>query len=240
MSRKTAASNFLPNCVPICDLIFPAAEMSLEKQHQAPGFHRSNSSLGCTFWLHQNILLIFNLGICRVDGLWGRGMTSHSIYLGLLKLCDCEVNWGSEPIYLRAACLNLQNSWQPAILTYSHFPSSLKNRPCQLQQTAFKNILLDYIALPSKFLTMPVSVPHSIKKGVADLISFFELLPCYKYPSLGRRAQTPVVWSHLRANLAAVQGCQGLDTAVEYWSVRSAKSRQNSSFWGKGGGGEKL
>lgn len=50
------------------------------------------------------------------------------------------------------------------------FPSSLKNRLCQLQQTAFKNILLDYTALLSKFLTMPVSVPHRRNTGVAYLI----------------------------------------------------------------------
>lgn len=133
-------------------------------------------------------------------------MTSHPACLALLKLCG--VRKGSEPLHLGAPRLSLQNSWQPVVLTYSHFPSSLKHRSCQLQQTAFKNILLDYIALPSKFLTMPVSVPHSIKKGVAYLIFFFfKLLPCYKYPSLGRRAsntgsmKSPRSQSHHSAGL---------------------------------------
>lgn len=138
--------------------------------------------------------------------LWGRGMTSHPTYPALLK--PCGVSWGSAPLHLRAPRLSPRNSWQPVTLPDSHFPSSLKNRPCQLQQTAFKNILLDYTALPSKFLTMPVSVPHSIKKGVAYLIFFFfKLLPCYKYPSLGRRAsntgsmKSPLSQSHPSAGL---------------------------------------
>lgn len=101
-----------------------------------------------------------------------------------------EGNQGSEPIPVGVPSFpsQFQNSWQPVILTYSQLSLPLKNRPCQLQQIAFKNILLDYTALPSKFLTMPVSVPHSIKKGVAYLIFFSLAAPCYKYLRLGRRA----------------------------------------------------
>lgn len=104
----------------------------------------------------------------------------------------------------------------------------LKNRPCQLQQIAFKNILLDYTALPSKFLTMPVSVPHSIKKGVAYLIFFFLAAPCYKYLRPGRRTANSGCMKSPRADPTTQQASQDLDAAAERWRGASAKSRQNS------------
>lgn len=160
----------LPNGVPTYVLIYAAAEMSTAAA-PGPGFHRSNC-FGQMLCLLQKILLIFTF----VDGLVGKGTTSHpsdpASRGDLPKLCPSvwlcsNSGLGAHAPWRVRLPARSRDSRQPVILTPSRFPCSLKNRPHQVQQTAFKNISLDYTALPSEFLTMPASVPRSIKKGVA-------------------------------------------------------------------------
>lgn len=110
----------------------------------------------------------------------------------------------------QALHLDFQNSWLPVIFSDSHFPSSLKNQVCQLQQTAFKNILLDYTAVTSTFLTMPVCVPCRTQKGVEYLFFF----------SSFSLAINTLVWVKQASNTSCMKSPRGW-TSPQHWPARA-------------------
>lgn len=142
------------------------------------------------------------------------------------------------------ACTHLRTtgsaSWSPVILSGSHFPSFLKNQACQPQQTAFKNIVLAYAALPSTFLTMPIYVPSRTGKGVEYLFFFSSFSLTINTLVWVERLQTPAVWSHLRAgphHSAGLPGpghsCQAVYVSQKYIELillreSKAKSKYNN------------
>lgn len=137
---------------------------------KSPGPKFSEAALSCLTW---NSLLIFILGFEGREGHEPLHLISPVIltFPSPAQTLELSRNVKACPPQRTKLCILAFRTLGLQSFSVTPFSLFFEKPDLPTPQTAFKNILLGYTALPFSLLTVPVCVPCSIEKGVEYLFS---------------------------------------------------------------------